>query len=97
MADYVRKTTGEDFLSVRDDQLKDRKTINFVKEELYVCMESWAKTLGEKVIETKYTRRKSKTSGYTDIVIKVVMGKDRRITNQCLKSDRATLQPHRRL
>lgn len=75
MADYVRKTTGEDFLSVRDDQLKDRKTINFVKEELHVCMESWANTLGEKIIETKYTKRKSKIPGYTDIVIKVVMGK----------------------
>ena len=78
MADYVRKTTGEDFLSVRDDQLKDRKTINSVKEELNVCMESWANTLGEKIIETKYTRRKSKTPGYTDIVIKAVMGKEKK-------------------
>lgn len=75
MADYVKKSTREEFLSVRDDILEDRKAINNVKEELNVCMESWAKKLGEKIIETKYTRRKSKIPGYTDIVIKAVMGK----------------------
>jgi len=74
MADYVKKTTWEEFLSVRDDHLKDRTAINFAKEELYECMARWADTLGEKIIETKYSRRKSKIPGYTDIVIKVVMG-----------------------